>query len=841
MHSIRIQIDGRSIDVSPGTTLLAAARQADIYIPALCSHPDLSSTASTLSSAAVYQGNRRIENIRSGEHAHACGLCVVNVAGESEPVMSCSSVVRDQMVVTTTGARIQAIRQEKLAAILTRHRHACLTCAQQEGCSRTQCSSNVPENERCCPQFGNCELQAVAAYIGIPESTPKWIPTDLPVLKNEPLFERDYNLCIGCTRCVRACRDLRGVDAIGFVYDTDGNIQIGTLAPTLSESGCKYCTACVAVCPTGALTDKLKTAKHEADLLPCRAACPAGIDIPEYIRLIAQGNVAAAAAVIREKVPLPAVLGRVCNHPCEAVCRRGEINEPVAICGLKRYAADHEPDAVRQTAGSVKESGKKIAIVGSGPAGLTAAFYLRKQGHQVALFEAEAKPGGMLRYGIPRYRLPLDVLEREVDVIFALGVRFFPHQRLGRDISVNQLLAEGYDAIFLAIGAQLSRRIAFDGCDHPDVIWGIDFLRRAGSGEGVRLKDNIVVIGGGNVAIDVAMTARRCGAQNVSIACLETETEMPADKSEIEEALAEGVVVLPSLGPSRIIGENGRITQLDMVECSSVFDENGNFCPCFNTENLECLPADQIILAVGQAADLSFIGQTPAISVRNNLIVTDETTMATSLPKVFAGGDVAASSGTVIQAIAAGRRAATAIDKSIGGTGAIDDGVGQETRMPKQYIGSDEKFASFSREQMPQCDPITRCQGFTEIRAGFSDSQAKREAGRCLQCDLRLFIDNNPRPLASCLAFTADNLMAVPDAEGVFRLLDDAQTVLSIKGTPSLRGELMRQLETNSAAVYFDYAEDKMYSKRESELIQQHLQEHGEMPGGGDDDLDDLF
>jgi predicted molibdopterin-dependent oxidoreductase YjgC len=232
------------------------------------------------------------------------------------------------MVVTTNNDRIKSKRQENLIPILTRHRHACLTCAQQEGCPRTQCSSNVPENERCCSQFGHCELQTVANYVGISDATPKWVPTDYPVISEQPLFERDYNLCIGCTRCVRACRDLREIEAIGFVYDANGFVQVGTMTPTLEESGCKFCTACVEVCPTGTLVDKsVRAGKKEADLVPCKEACPAHIDVPAYLRLIAQGKQDEANAVVREKVPFPGILGRVCIHPCEEACRRAEVNE----------------------------------------------------------------------------------------------------------------------------------------------------------------------------------------------------------------------------------------------------------------------------------------------------------------------------------------------------------------------------------------------------------------------------------------------------------------------------------------------------------------------------------
>ncbi len=377
------------------------------------------------------------------------------------------------MVVITDNETLRAKRQENLLPIMTRHRHACLTCAQQEGCSRSQCSSNVPQNERCCTQFGHCELQNVVNYVGISPTTPKWVPTDLPILDQHALFIRDYNLCIGCTRCVRACRDLRGIEAIGFVYDGNGQVQIGSLGPTLEESGCKFCTACVEVCPTGALMDKsVRPGKKEEDLVSCKNACPAHIDVPWYLRLIAAGKRDEANAVIREKVPLPGILGRVCIHPCEEACRRREVNEPISICALKRYAADGDKGLWKknvQAAGRTRE--RKWRSSAQGLQALRQPFYLREKGHRVTVFEARSKAGGMMRYGIPRYRLPENLLDKEIKEIFDLGVEFKPNQALGNKVTLDQLKKEGYEAVFLGVGAQLSRRIPLEGSDSAEVLW----------------------------------------------------------------------------------------------------------------------------------------------------------------------------------------------------------------------------------------------------------------------------------------------------------------------------------------------------------------------------------
>ena len=839
MNTVKLTINEQEVEIESGKTVLEAARSADIYIPTLCHHPDLPPAKGGRPAAAVYQGEVKIENSMPDEPDKGCGLCVVEIEGESDLVGSCATPVRDGMVVFTENDRVQAKRKENLIPILASHRHACLTCAQQEGCPRTQCSSNVPENERCCPQFGHCELQNVANYIGISDATPKWIPTDLPIFRDHPLFERDYNLCIGCTRCARACRDLRGVEAIGFVYDENGRVRIGTLAPTLADSGCKFCTACVEVCPTGALTDKsVRAGKKEEDLVPCREACPARIDIPEYLRLIARGKQDEAHAVIREKVPFPAILGRVCIHPCEDACRRGEVNEAVAICALKRYAADQEKGLWKQKSQATEETGKKVAIVGAGPAGLTAAFYLRKQGHTVTIFEAQSHAGGMMRYGIPAYRLPCDVVEKEIGEILGLGIEFRPDQILGKDFTLDQLRADGYEAVFLGVGAQLSRRIPLEGCDLPDVLWGVDFLRQVAEGKEIRLKENVMVIGGGNVAVDVAMTALRCGAQEVSMACLECQEEMPASPWELEGAVAEGVKVLPSLGPDKILSQNRQVTGMDLVECTCVFDDQGNFCPQFNEDRKECILVDQIILAIGQVSDLTFLEDGTPISVDRGLIVVDQDTLETRMKGIYAGGDVAKVPGAIIHAIAAGRKAAVSIDKALGGAGDIEE-VLFLRGMPDPHLGRDEGFAAWPRESVPELDPAARKQGFDEISKGYDDAQAMKEASRCLQCDLRLYMGCNPAPPVSCLPFNEESIQQVPEAEGVFQLLDDEHNVLAIRGTANLRQELLDELDENENAAMFEFEEDKMYSKRESELIQKYLQEHGQMPGGDDDD--DLF
>jgi NADPH-dependent glutamate synthase beta subunit-like oxidoreductase len=521
------------------------------------------------------------------------------------------------------------------------------------------------------------------------------------------------------------------------------------------------------------------------------------------------------------------------------VCRRGEVNEPISICALKRYAADGEKGLWKNESKLAADTGKKVAVIGTGPAGLTAAFYLRKLGHGVALFDADAKAGGMLRYGIPRYRLPADVLESEIKEILDLDIDFKPNQALGKDFCLDQLKNDGFDAVFLGVGAQQSRRISLEGCNTPDVLWGVEFLRQVAEDRAIKLQDSVVVIGGGNVAVDVALTALRCGALDVKMACLEGLDEMPAGAWEIEAAKAEGIQILPCRGPDKIISEDGKVTCMDIVECTAVFDEQGNFCPEFSDKK-ECIMVDQVILALGQAVDLSFLDENSPVKVNRGLVVVDEDTLETDMPGVYAGGDIAKAPGAVIQAVAAGRRAAISIDRMLGGSGNIDEVLFLRDK-PNPFLGRDEGFVTFPRENVPELDVETRIKGFQEITTGFSDETAVKEAGRCLQCDLRLHLRCNSSPPAHWLLFDEEQINQVPETEGVFQLLDADHQILAIKGTANLRQELLAALADNDTASFFEFEEDKIYSQRESELIQKYLQEHGEIPGNGADDLDDLF
>jgi len=839
MGDVTLTINDTSIMVPEGSTILEAATSADIYIPTLCYHPSLPTSKGLEPCDFVYRGDTKI--ISDSQDAYeGCKLCIVEVEGTDESQTACNTPVTDGMTVRTETPEIQTQRRKNLFPYLENHPHACLTCAQKEGCSRTQCSSNVPEEERCCPNLGNCELEKVVDYVGLPEGLPKYTPRGIPVLDTEPLFVRDYNLCIGCTRCVRACQELRDIGAIGFVYQ-NGEVIVGTVdGPTLAESACKFCTACVEVCPTGALTDKVEvtTANKEEVLVPCTAACPAGVDVPRYIRLIADGEYAKAEAVIREKVPFPAVLGRICFHPCEEACRRGEVNEPMAICDLKRFAADQDTDLWKSDLQRAPSTGKQVAIVGSGPSGLTAAYYLTVLGHQVTVFEAESEAGGMLRWGIPAYRLPTEVLEKEVDDLTSLGIDLRTDTAIGKELSLAQL-QEQYDAVLVAIGAQLARRLPVEGADLEGVLWGMDFLRDVRKGKEISLQGRVLVIGGGGVAMDVALTALRLGASEVQAACLECREEMPANEWEIEEAVEEGVILHPSWGPQRIVAQDGTGKRVELVCCTCVFDEGGRFNPQYDESETTSIETDVVILAIGQGTDLSLV-EGSGVQTIAGLIQADEETMETAERGVFATGEVQSGPAMVIETIQMGRQAAISIDKYLGGEGDIE----QALLPPEEFdpvMGRQEGFAELARLPMPTLPVAERHTGFDEVHLGYEEETAQQEAARCLRCDYRLHILSPVLPPEKWLQFTSEAMEGVPELAGVYQLLDAAKGVLAIKGVMNMREALLEEVDSNDQACLFIFEEDEMYTKRESELLQQYLQQHGELPGGGADELDDLF
>lgn len=557
--------------------------------------------------------------------------------------------------------------------------------------------------------------------------------------------------CEQCGTCSSAC-PVTGVDGFN-IRRIEHAVQLN-LIDNIAKSGvqwvCTMCGRCEEVCPNGYLImdttrglRKLTPPELLPVAAPCQDTCPAHINIPQYLRLIAEGKPAEAYAVIREKVPFPGVLGRVCAHPCETTCKRAAVNDPIQICALKRYAADNTDSSKPYLGKVAPDTGKKVAVIGSGPAGLTTAFYLRKKGHAVTVFEEKEKAGGMMRYGIPYSRLPEDVLDAEIADIVSLGVEIRTSQKLGRDFSIDDLKAQGFEAIFLAPGAQDSRKITLEGGDGPDVLWGVEFLSDVAAGKPVDVKKNVVVIGGGNVAIDVAMTALRCGAEKVAMASLERREEMPAFEWEIEEAVEEGVELLPGWGPSKIVRDGAAVKQVELVQCTSVFDDSGAFCPMFGSEKL-VVDADQVILAIGQSINLDFAAGRSDIEVVGGMIKVDPASQAAQAGGIYAGGDAATKApgtpGTIIEAIAAGRRAASAIDQALGGDGNIDEQLwtGQGPDVASYVRRRDPGFAGLPRVEYAKLPVEERKGNFNEVAKCFTAEEAIAEAKRCLQCDLEL-------------------------------------------------------------------------------------------------------
>jgi NADH-quinone oxidoreductase subunit F len=475
----------------------------------------------------------------------------------------------------------------------------------------------------------------------------------------------------------------------------------------------------------------------------CQHACPAGIDVPNYVAAIAGGRYEQAVEIIMERNPFPAVCGRICVHPCEFKCRRGELDEPVAIRSLKRFATDwHLKHTGRRKESFPVTMEQKAAVVGAGPAGLTCAYFLAKMGYGVTVFEAQPVGGGMLGLTVPEFRLPRDVIQAEIDYIESCGVEIRYNSPIDARHTVNDLLREGYHAVFIAAGAQASKQIGILGEDEglKGLLYGLNFLTGVKSGIKIELDDRVVVVGGGNVAVDVARTASRIGARDVRIFCLEPRDEMPAWEKEVAEALEEGIVINPSWGPKRILNEKGAITGIEFVRCISVFDGEGRFNPSFDEDTRQTVETGSVIISIGQAPDISFLSKDSQLEMalwRGSLKV-DENTLSTNVPGVFAGGDFTTGPTFLIRAIASGRRAALAINRYLQGKEGRLKIVDEKSPL---HVDHGLALEEESMDQKPRVKPALekpeeRTRDFREVEKGFSEEEAWYEAKRCLRCDL---------------------------------------------------------------------------------------------------------
>lgn len=475
----------------------------------------------------------------------------------------------------------------------------------------------------------------------------------------------------------------------------------------------------------------------------CQHACPAGIDVPNYVAAVANGNYRDAVEIIRERNPFPAVCGRICIHPCEFKCRRGELDDPVAIRSLKRYAsewyfenigADRQPFPVTRK--------QKVAVVGAGPSGLTCAYFLAELGYETTVFEAQSIAGGMLGIAVPEFRLPREVIEEEIRYIENAGVKIEYNSPIDASHTLNDLMKEGFSGVFIAAGAQSSKRIGIPGEEEgtEGLFYGLQFLSDVRTGKGPALSGRTVVIGGGNVALDVARTALRAGSDNVQLFCLEARDQMPAWEKDITEAADEGVVLNPGWAPDAIFNEDGRIIGMSFTRCLAVFDQEGRFNPSCDYEDSQYVETDNIIISIGQAPDTSFLPEDSQLerALWGSLAV-DENSLATNVPGVFAGGDFTTGPTYVIRAIASGRRAALAIDKYLGGDKEriyIPDEKTRRVQETGLALEEEESAGEMRRVAVAFEDARERICDFREVERGFDEAEARFEARRCLRCDL---------------------------------------------------------------------------------------------------------
>ena len=473
---------------------------------------------------------------------------------------------------------------------------------------------------------------------------------------------------------------------------------------------------------------------------PCEHTCPLNVDAVGYIALISEGRFGEALNLVRERNPLAGICGRVCHHPCEDKCRRGDLDEPIAIATLKRFAADYGAKAGIETKVSLaKPRNEKVAIVGSGPAGLNAAFHLARRGYQATIFEALPVVGGMLAVGIPEYRLPREVLQADIEFITGLGVEIKTNTPVGPDLSSGGLLEQGFKAVFIAVGAHKGQKLAIAGEDLEGVFDGVSFLRDLNLGKGVSLGDKVAVIGGGNVALDAARSALRLGAKRVSIVYRRSREEMPANEEEIEEAEREGIELLYLAAPSRILGRDGKVMSMECIRMElGEFDASGRRRPVPIKGSEFSMDVDTVVPAIGQSPDLSFLGGDDGLdTTTGGTFVVDPVTLATNRPGVFAGGDAVTGPATVIEAMAAGEKAAISIDRYLRGQDMREKRFREPRKRAEEAWEEETEATTERRLEIPQLPIKERLCDFREVNLGFSEEMAVKEAKRCLRCDLR--------------------------------------------------------------------------------------------------------
>lgn len=595
---------------------------------------------------------------------------------------------------------------------------------------------------------------------------------------------------------------------------------------SVTKENCVACGRCVEYCPSGAarlgqklctkngeieypvqeLPDETKWGRdkwsvdyrdknqincYDTGTAPCKASCPAHLPVQGYIKMASQGKYLDALKLIKTENPFPAVCGAICNRRCEDACTRGRVDQAVAIDEIKKFIAEQELHAkTRYIPPMLNYSGKpfqeKIAVIGAGPAGMSAAFYLKKMGYPVTVFEKEKRPGGMLMNGIPSFRLEKDVIEAEIDVLREMGVEFRCGVEVGRDITVQKLRQDGYKAFYVAIGAQDGRKAGIPGEDAKGVLTGLEFLRCVNQDmENTRIAGRTVVIGGGNVAVDVARTALRAGAISVSMYCLETRETMPAAGDEIEEAAQEGIGICNSWGPKEILTENGRVTGVVFKKCVSVFDESGRFHPVYDEEQLLTVECEAVLVAIGQSVRWGeLLAGTKAEFNRNGTVKADPVTYQTAEPDIFVGGDVYTGPKFAIDAIAAGKEGCVSIHRFVhpGQSLTIGRNLRQFSELDKDNLQLDPETFDNAKRQVPGRKSPDGNNNFRDLRSTFTEEQVRAEAGRCLGCGATVVDPNKCIGCGVCTTkceFDAIHLSRdLPEASRMYKAEDKMKAIL---------------------------------------------------------------
>ena len=575
-----------------------------------------------------------------------------------------------------------------------------------------------------------------------------------------------------CNCNVNVCYALR----TSQLFNTP-NMSRSAYVAHVDKANCVACGRCVEYCPAGAVTLGQKLCKkdgtevkypvkplpsdkkwtsadwtedyrdvnrintHETGTAPCKTACPAHIAVQGYLKLAAQGRYTDALALIKKNNPLPAICGHVCNKRCEDACTRGKIDEAIAIDEVKKFIAKKDldsatryipPKVVPATKGYFEE---KVAIIGGGPAGISCAFYLAEKGYKPTIFEKNDKPGGMVVYGIPSFVLEKDIVAAEIDVLREMGVEIRCNVEVGRDVTIKQLREQGYKAFYIGIGCQGGRKTGVSGEDSKGVMTGVEFLHITTDDENYKLDGDTVVIGGGNVAIDVSRTAERCGDGKVTQVSLETRDIMPASPEEIELAESEGIIVKGGWGPKEILSEDGKVTGIVFKRCIAVKDETGKFNPEYDENETMTIPCKNVILSVGQSIEWGSLLEGTKVELgRGNGPVADPVTYQTAEPDIFVGGDVYTGPKFAIDAIAAGKQGAISIHRYVQPHSSLT--IGRDPNYYKELDKDDilvENYDNTGR-QHPGMKPGADKKSFRDYKLTFTEEQVKKETARCLGC-----------------------------------------------------------------------------------------------------------